>query len=72
MTFRLAELKEAICVLMTVARKLKQKRKELGALDLDTGEVKITVTTTDERVSVEDIAPSSWPVSVVDSLGGHR
>ena len=68
----MAGLKEAICALMTVTRKLKQKRKESGALDLDTGEVKITVTTTDDRVSVEDIAPSSWPVSVMDSLEGHR
>ena len=55
--FRLVELRESVCHLMHVARKLHKKRQLAGALELEGTEVKIMIRNTGEDVTVEEILP---------------
>lgn len=53
----MSNLKEAICSLMQVARVLKKRRFEGGALELEGVEVKLTLQRTGDGITVEEILP---------------
>lgn len=55
--YRMSNLKEAICSLMQVARVLKKRRFEGGALELEGVEVKLTLQRTGDDITVEEILP---------------
>ena len=54
---RMSSLKEAICHLMEVARVLKKRRFEGGALELEGVEVKLQLKQTGDSITVEEILP---------------
>ena len=63
---RMSNLKEAICRLMEIARVLKKRRFEGGALELEGVEVKLALQRTGDNITVEEILPKQvWCVCVV-------
>ncbi len=54
---RMSNLKEAICSLMEVARVLKKRRFEDGALELEGVEVKLILQRVGDNITVEEILP---------------
>ena len=61
---KMSNLKEAICSLMDVARVLKKRRFEDGALELEGVEVKLILQRVGDNITVEEILPKQvWCVS---------
>ena len=57
------ELKKALQHLTIITRELKRRRKERGALELDGTEMKMSVTTSQNRVFVEEVTSDQTLVS---------
>lgn len=68
---RMSNLKEAICRLMEIARVLKKRRFEGGALELEGVEVKLALQRTGDNITVEEILPKQvWCVCVSCNVTG--
>lgn len=69
---RMSNLKEAICSLMEVARVLKKRRFENGALELEGVEVKLILQRVGDNITVEEILPKQVGVVCVSCVSCGR